>query len=320
MSTVADDRFALVTVIHNSAPELARLLDSIDRHLHPRPRVIVVDDGSSDDGAELAATRGCEVLRQERARGFGAACNVGVAAVSEPVTVLINPDCELRDDGLRRLAHAAIERHALVAPRLLHQDGHIQDSAHPLPGGAAVLTGAFLPHRVLPARVRSWIEPYRTTRERRVGWAIAACIAAPTELLHALGPFDPQGFLFYEDLELCLRAAARGYPTWLLSQIEVVHTGGTSVERALGAEVPLLKALRRREVVRRNLGRRRLVIDDLSELATYGLRLAARTLLRRDATRDRRHLHAHLAAIRAARGRGAGATTSRAAAGDAAGS
>ena len=44
---------ALVTVIHNSAPELARLLDSVERHL-PGAQLVVVDSGSSDDGAALA--------------------------------------------------------------------------------------------------------------------------------------------------------------------------------------------------------------------------------------------------------------------------
>ena len=44
---------ALVTVLHNSAPELARLLDSLERHL-PDAQLVVVDSGSSDDGAELA--------------------------------------------------------------------------------------------------------------------------------------------------------------------------------------------------------------------------------------------------------------------------
>ena len=35
--------FAIVTVIHNSEAELDGLLDSVVRHLHPRPRVVVVD-------------------------------------------------------------------------------------------------------------------------------------------------------------------------------------------------------------------------------------------------------------------------------------
>src|ERR1700735_1051428 len=45
--------FALVTVTHNSAPQLAALLASVARHL-PGVRVIVVDCASSDDTVQVA--------------------------------------------------------------------------------------------------------------------------------------------------------------------------------------------------------------------------------------------------------------------------
>src|SRR5207247_6527411 len=44
--------FSAVVVIHDSGPELARLLDSIARHLDPAPELIVVDTGPADGGAE----------------------------------------------------------------------------------------------------------------------------------------------------------------------------------------------------------------------------------------------------------------------------
>ena len=61
--------------------------------------------------------------------GFGAASNVGVGEAGGDATVLLNPDTELLDDGLDRLAAAALERGALVGPRVLNPDGTIQPSA-----------------------------------------------------------------------------------------------------------------------------------------------------------------------------------------------
>ena len=58
--------FAIVTVIHDSAPDLARLLDSVERHLDPAPPVVVVDSGSSDGGADLARERGARVVAARR--------------------------------------------------------------------------------------------------------------------------------------------------------------------------------------------------------------------------------------------------------------
>ena len=266
--------FAIVTVIHDSEPELRGLLESLDRLPEPRPRAIVVDSGSSDGGAALAAERGAEVVRLEGNLGFGAGCNAGIERVTEPVTAFVNPDVELLDDGLSRLARDALAGGALLAPRLLNADGTVQDSAHPLPGRPDALLPAVLPRRLLPTR----FEPWRGERPRRVGWAVAACILGGTDELRSLGPFDPDAFLFYEDLELCLRARRAGIPTIYRPDVAVRHLGGASTGRALAEDRDLeLRARRRREVMATE-GRARLALDDISEALTFGLRGAAKAL------------------------------------------
>jgi N-acetylglucosaminyl-diphospho-decaprenol L-rhamnosyltransferase len=266
--------FAIVTVIHDSEPELPLLLDSIARLPEPHPRVIVVDSGSSDRGPELAAERGAELIRLDGNPGFGAGSNAGLERVTEPVTAFVNPDVELLDDGLSRLAPDASGGGALLAPRLLNADGSVQDSAHPLPGRVETLIPALLPRRLLPTR----FEPWRSHSAREVGWAVAACILGRTDELRALGPFDPDAFLFYEDMELCLRARRAGIRTLLRPDVAVRHLGGASTSRALSDGDLDLRARRRREVVGQE-GRGRLLIDDLAEGLTFGLRGAAKALV-----------------------------------------
>lgn len=266
--------FAIVTVIHDSEPELPGLLDSLALLPEPRPRVIVVDSGSSDGGPAVAAERGAELIRLDGNRGFGAGCNAGIERVTEPVTALVNPDVELLDDGLARLAHDAAAGGVLLAPRLLNADGSVQDSAHPLPGTVEALIPALLPRRMLPVRY----EPWRSERPRRVGWAVAACIVGRTDELRTLGPFDPSAFLFYEDMELCMNARRAGIPTVLRPDVAVRHLGGASTARALPEQRDLeLRARRRREVMARE-GRGAQALDDLSEGLTFAVRGAARAL------------------------------------------
>ena len=226
--------FAIVTVIHDSEPELPLLLDSIARLPEPLPRVIVVDSGSSDRGPELAAERGAELIGLDGNPGFGAGCNAGLERVTERVTAFVNPDVELLDGGLSRLAADASSGGALLAPRLLNADGSVQDSAHPLPGRVETLIPALLPRRLLPAR----FEPWRSDSTREVGWTVAACILGRTDELRALGPFDPDAFLFYEDMELCLRARRAGIRTLLRPDVAVRHLGGASTSRALSEGRP----------------------------------------------------------------------------------
>lgn len=267
--------FTAVVVLHDSERDLGRLLDSLDAHVRPRPQLVVVDSGSRDGGPALARERGATVVQLGANRGFGAACNAGLEHASEQVTVLLNPDCVALDDGLGELAALAAQRDALLAPRLLNEDGSVQRSAHPLPGRAPALLAALVPPRTMPRRSRERLEPYRASAPRAVGWAIAACIAARTDLLRRLGPFDPDAFLFYEDLELCLRARAAGVPVELRPEIALVHHGGHATRPAFGGEAFDLQARRRREVVRAHLGRRALALDDAAQATTFALRALA---------------------------------------------
>lgn len=279
--------FGIVVVLHESATDLRRLLDSLAL-LPQRPQVVCVDTGSADDGAAIAAAWGADVVGLDANPGYGAANNAGLERIDRDVTVLLNPDCLLLDAGLARLAALAAARDVLLAPRLLNSDGTLQRSAHDLPGTRRAYVAALVPPRALPRRPRERLEPFRATAPREVGWAIGACLAARTALLRRLGPFDPEQFLYAEDLDLCLRARVAGIPTELQPGVALVHRGG----HASPAEPFAVKARRRRDVVAANLGAAALRRDDRAQALTFALRAAA--------GRERARNRAQLAALRAA--------------------
>ena len=260
---------SIVTVAHRSGDELAVLLPALPADAE----VIVVDTDGSAMGANAT------VLERLDNPGFGAANNEGVARSSGEVTILLNPDVVPPPGSVERLAALAAGRDALVVPRLRNPDGTIQRSAFALPGKPSALLTALTPGPLRP-------EPWRGRAPRIVGWALAAALAAPTELLRRLGPFDPSAFMFYEDMDLCLRARAAGIPTVLHPEVDLTHTGGHSY----GTAQPDVLARRRREVVGANLGRRAVALDD----AAQALEFAVRSWRGRD--------RARLRALRAARG------------------
>lgn len=288
--------FSVVVVLHNSAGPLRALLDSLAL-LPERPQLIVVDSGSHDDGAALARAAGAEVVGLGANPGFGAANNAGVERVRHAVTVLLNPDCELLDTSLDRLAAAAAGGpDRLWVPRLLEADGAVQRSAHPLPGTVGALLPALVHPAALPRALRERAEPYRAERPRTVGWAIAACVAARTEVLRRLGPFDPRQFLFFEDMDLCLRARAAGIPTALDPSVRIRHLGGHATRAAYAGEPHELLARRRREVMLAGRGPAARALDDAAQALTFATRAAARRIAGREADRER----AQLAALRRA--------------------
>ena len=291
--------FTAVVVIHDSEPDLALLFDSLERHVHPPPDVVVVDSGSRDGGAALARRRGADVVVLDGNPGFGAANNAGVARARTDVVALLNPDVELLDAGVLDLVARAHAVDALVVPRLLNADGSVQDSAHPLPGRAGGLVPAIVHPRALPAPVRVRADPWRAARPRTVGWAIAAALVARTETLRALGPFDPDVFLFYEDMDLCLHARALGIRTELHPQVALRHAGAHATRPAFGGEPFELLARRRRATIGARLGARARLLDDGAQALTFATRTLAHAVAGGDAGRPAAQLRAFVRAISA---------------------
>lgn len=85
----ATPSLSVVMPVYNAAPYIGAALDSILAQTLPVTEIIVVDDGSSDGSADVAATRpGVTVIRQPN-RGAATALNRGVeAATGEYLTFL----------------------------------------------------------------------------------------------------------------------------------------------------------------------------------------------------------------------------------------
>ncbi len=297
------DDFALVTVTHNSAAELEALLRSVARHL-PGVRTVVVDCASADDSVAVARRfADVEVVRLSENVGFGRANNRGLAELSAPVAVLVNPDVELLDDSLRGLAAQAAGGDRLLAPLVLYPDGRRQDTVHPLPASAQDVVRAFVPGALLPGPVAVWLEPWRSARPRQVGWAVGCALAGRTDTLRRLGPFDESIFLYGEDLELGLHARAAGVATWFWPDARVCHHRAHSSAVAFGGEAFERLAAARHEVVRRRLGRRRAALDDALQALTFASRIVVKSAVGRPAQRER----AQLRAVAGVRRPGAGA-------------
>lgn len=137
-----DPRVAVV-VVSRDRREL--LLRTLRRHLElpERPRVVLVDDASSDGtpAAVRAALPGVEVLALERSRG-GAGRNDGMALVDQPYVALCDDDSWWEPGALRRAADlfdrhpdlAVINGHVLVGAEERDDPVCAEMAASPLPG------------------------------------------------------------------------------------------------------------------------------------------------------------------------------------------
>jgi N-acetylglucosaminyl-diphospho-decaprenol L-rhamnosyltransferase len=288
------DGIAIVTVLHDSEPEVRALMASLDRHL-PAAHLVAVDSGSRDGGAD--AVRGWRgrstVIDLGENVGYGRGTNAGVRAVEEPIAVVANPDVELFDSSLATLARdARTGPERILAPLVVQPDGAREPSAHPEPASAGEALAAALPPMALPPKARARARPSEADDPRPVAWAAGCCLVARTETLRALGPFDERAFLYGEDMDLGLRAADAGIPTVFRPDARIVHHRAHSTEREFGGEAFDLLARRRAEVVKERRGPTRARLDTALQALTFATRIAGKAVLRRPTTRERAQLRA----------------------------
>jgi GT2 family glycosyltransferase len=117
--------------------------------------VVVVDDGSEDDTADVAIQMGAKVIRHPRNRGLSAARNTGLHAANQPWIALLDSDDEWLPDHLASLWCLRGE-HVLVTGSALQcgSDPSADRFAGPVTDTPVVLwTGSQLvyPSNIVPA-------------------------------------------------------------------------------------------------------------------------------------------------------------------------
>jgi N-acetylglucosaminyl-diphospho-decaprenol L-rhamnosyltransferase len=192
----------------------------------PEATYIVVDNfTSADEQAELArlgSAHDWTIVALSTNTGFGHGVNAGVdAAIAAGCTTILvlNPDASIGRESLERLISAVdADRTLMVAPIVRESNGRVWF------GGADVLLddGRMSNPRRRPEREG---RPYRA-------WLSGACFAISAELWVRSGGFDPDYFLYWEDVDLSYRVQRVGGHLEVDAAAEAIHDeGGTHTQR-----------------------------------------------------------------------------------------
>lgn len=209
---------AVAVVSWNTRDLLAACLDSLaDDAAAGFAEVWVVDNGSTDGSRELVRERypWVTLLTPEDNLGFGPAVNLVAARTTAPWLVAANADVRLEPGALRRLRDTAAADDAIgmVGPRLLLLDGSTQPSVQPFPGLAtALLLLAHAGRFSVRARRALRLEGYREPAPgEAVPWITGALVLMRRSAFEQVGGFDPEQWLYAEDLDLCWRLGRAGW-------------------------------------------------------------------------------------------------------------
>ena len=227
---------SIVIISFNTREVLRECLENVFSEIRDIPaEVLVVENASSDGSAEMveqdfpAAT----LLRAPHNLGFGNANNLALEQARGRYFVLLNSDAFFAPGAL-----ALAIRHMDETPscglggcRLVGRDGSSQPSSrcfHSVTRDAIVLSGlaAKFPQSRLFGRFdRTFAD---AGEPAAVDWVPGAFSIIRPAALARVGGFDPDFFLYYEEVDLCLRFKRAGFPIWYWPDIVVTHIGGES--------------------------------------------------------------------------------------------
>jgi GT2 family glycosyltransferase len=228
---------SVAVVTFNTRDYLRACLDSV---LAEAPGEVVVVDNASTDGTP-------DIVRAEYPQvalyanpvnyGYGPAANQAIKSCRGDYVLLLNGDAMVAPGAIGALS-AYMDRHpeaAVVGPLLRYPDGSLQRSYFPFPG----TLGWFLENepvlwllRCLPVgRERFWcLTP--PTVDRAVPWVLGAALLLRRTAFEAVGGFDESYFMYFEEVDLCLRLRAMQSQAHFTPSATVLHVGGVSTSQS----------------------------------------------------------------------------------------
>ncbi|MBW2304759.1 MAG: glycosyltransferase family 2 protein [Deltaproteobacteria bacterium] len=199
---------------------------------------IVVDNASTDGSPVMVRKTFPEVtlITSPKNLGFAAGNNLGLKRASGRFLLLLNSDAYLMPGVLQSTLQwmNTHPRCGILGVKLTGEDGSLQPSARRLPNPLRKLltiSGAaarFPESRVLGETDHS---AQRHAKTRETAWVPGAFFLIRREVVEDIGFLDERYFLYFEEIDFCLRARRAGWKIFYYPHARVIHLGGESSKR-----------------------------------------------------------------------------------------
>jgi N-acetylglucosaminyl-diphospho-decaprenol L-rhamnosyltransferase len=231
-----DPDVSIIVVTYRSAAYIGECAAAIRRaSAGVHAELVIVDNASGDEtaAAARAAAPDAQVVENDRNGGFACGCHAGADRARGRWLLFVNPDAVPAPGSVAALLACARRnpRAGIVGGRSVRDDGTPDPRSwwgRPTLWSTlcfALLLGSVFPgNRVFdPESPAPW-----SGEERPVPVVTGGFMLVDRRLWDELGGFEQTIFMYGEDADLCLRAAAAGYRPMVTARAEYRHEGGAS--------------------------------------------------------------------------------------------
>jgi len=220
-SGIPESEIAVVIVNWHAEKLLGRLLVALNEQTRPPERVVIVDNGSSEEIPLGLYVKGeAMVLNMGANLGFAAANNRAIEQLDTCEWVaLLNPDAIPDRDWLKQLVTAVVhypEASAFGSMQIMEEDPSLLDGMGDVyhVSGAAWRAGHGVKVNPVPTAAYEVFSP------------CAAAVLYKRSAFLGAGGFDESFFCYFEDVDLGFRLRLLGHKLMIVPTAVVYHAGG----------------------------------------------------------------------------------------------
>ena len=226
-------RVAIIVLNWNGITDTLECLDSLQNQTYNNFTIVVIDNGSTDNSAELlkgyhsAHTDNIEIIYNPKNFGFTGGVNTGIEwALNDDYdcVALLNNDTIADKNWLKNLVKSAEPKEVgICTGLLLHSDGKTIDS-----------TGDWYSIWGLPFPRNRNDKTALAPESEFVFSASGGASLYKTEMLRVIGLFDDDFFAYYEDVDISFRAQLAGWKVAYNSNAIAYHKQGATSKKLPG--------------------------------------------------------------------------------------
>jgi N-acetylglucosaminyl-diphospho-decaprenol L-rhamnosyltransferase len=238
---------ALVDVIivnWNTGQQLQQCLQALSESLRDGftfGRVVAVDNASRDGSASDLHSFGLPLclIQNPDNRGFAAACNQGAAGSTADYLLFLNPDTKVYPDTVAKsvacMESPESSRIGILGVQMVDETGTVLRHCTRLLATRYFMNVMLGLNRVSPDRFPAHAyDEWNHLQSRQIEHVIGAFFFVRHSLFATLGGFDERFFVYYEDVDLSLRASQAGWTVYYLASTHCYHACGGSSRQVKG--------------------------------------------------------------------------------------
>lgn len=231
---------SIIIVNYNSEKFISNCIKSaLANNSIPEAEWIIIDnnENKAHENPLISVFPFVKYIQLKKNEGYGRANNEGARVAVGDTLLFLNPDCLFFDSSLSICYQRFVEsNHIACGVSLLYEDGSFQNAGHRFfPLGLNHLLpipyyGAFLKwfSKLFNAQRPSYLNP---SKEQSVDWISGAFLMVRRKAFEQVGGFDPDFFLYSEEVELCYRLKKHGTAV-IYGDLKVIHLEGKSINSA----------------------------------------------------------------------------------------